>query len=86
MKKSKLFLGLTAVGVFLTSTLAYGRELAIVKKGIINDIFHITQDSLGNSQRSAYAEADGSLTDKGWARMIKDAYQYCVEEEEQGAR
>ena len=85
MKKSKLFLGLTAVGVFLTSTLAYGRELAIVKKGIINDIFHITQDSLGNSQRSAYAEADGSLTDKGWARMIKDAYQYCVEEEEQGA-
>ena len=36
MKKSKLFLGLTAVGVFLTSTLAYGRELAIVKKGIIN--------------------------------------------------
>ena len=38
MKKSKLFLGLTAVGVFLTSTLAYGRELAIVKKGIINDV------------------------------------------------
>ena len=85
MKKSKLFLGLTAVGVFLTSTLAYGRELAIVKKGIINDVLGLSQDTLGNSQRSAYAEADGSLTDKGWARMIKDAYQYCVEEEEQGA-
>ena len=61
MKKSKLFLGLTAVGVFLTSTLAYGRELAIVKKGIINDVLGLSQDSLGNSQRSAYAEADGSF-------------------------
>ena len=85
MKKSKLFLGLTAVGVFLTTTLSYGTQLAVVKKGIINDVLGLSGSNLGNSKRSDYAEADGSLSDKGWAKMIADSYDFCVKEEEQGA-
>ena len=85
MKKSKLWLGLTAVGVLLTTTLVAGTEVAMANEGYINDVLGLSRTNLAASKRSAYAEADGSLTDTGYRKMITDSYKFCVEEEEQGA-
>ncbi len=85
MKKSKLWLGLSAVGVFLTTTLIAGTQVAMDNEGLINDVLNLSRTNLGASKRSDYAEADGSLTDTGYRRMITDSYKFCVEEEEQGA-
>ena len=85
MKKSKLWLGLSAVGVFLTTTLIAGTQVAMDNEGLINDVLKLSRTNLGASKRSDYAEADGSLTDTGYRRMITDSYKFCVEEEEQGA-
>ena len=89
MVKPKFWMGLTAVGVLLTSLLIGGRAVADENKGIINDylvpkkkIDKIESDTVDGS---AYAEPDGSLSDDGWKRMIKDSYKFCEEEEEQGS-
>ena len=85
MKKSKLWLGLTGVGVLLTTTLIAGTQVALDNAMLINDVLGISRTNLSESQRSDYAEADGSLTDTGYRKMIADSYKFCVEEEEQGA-
>ena len=63
MKKSKLWLGLSAVGVLLTTTLIAGTQVAMDNEGLINDVLGLSRTNLASSKRSAYAEADGSLTD-----------------------
>ncbi len=85
MKKSKLWLGLTAVGILLTTTLIAGSQVAFDNEGLINDVLKLSRTNLSESKRSDYAEADGSLTDTGYRKMITDSYKFCVEEEEQGA-
>ena len=85
MKKSKLWLGLSAVGVLLTTTLVAGTQVALDNEMLINDVLGLSRSNLNESKRSDYAEADGSLTDSGYRRMIADSYKFCVEEEEQGA-
>ena len=85
MKKSKLWLGLSAVGILLTTTLIAGTQVAMDNEMLINDVLGLSRTNLGASKRSDYAEADGSLTDTGYRKMITDSYKFCVEEEEQGA-
>lgn len=85
MKKSKLWLGLSAVGVLLTTTLIAGTQVAFDNEMLINDVLGLSRTNLSESQRSDYAEADGSLTDTGYRKMIADSYKFCVEEEEQGS-
>ena len=85
MKKSKLWLGLAGVGVLLTTTLIAGTQVALDNEMLINDVLGLSRTNLAESNRSDYAEADGSLTDTGYRKMIADSYKFCVEEEEQGS-
>ena len=85
MKKSKLWLGLSAVGVLLTTTLIAGTQVALDNEMLINDVLGLSRTNLNESKRSDYAEEDGSLTDTGYRKMIADSYKFCVEEEEQGS-
>ena len=85
MKKSKFWLGLSSAGILLFGILIAGTQVAWLKQGIINDVLGLSRTNLKSAQGSDYAEADGSLTDKGYWKMIADSYKFCVEEEEQGA-
>lgn len=85
MKKSKFWLGLSAAGILLTSMLISGTQVAFLNEGIINDVLHLSGANLKSAKGSKYAAADGSLTNDGCARLIKDSYEFCVNEEEQGA-
>ena len=83
-------MGLSAVGILVTSMLFAGREVADVKKNLVNDFLGLTTDKVGKVESdlvegSKYAEADGSLSDAGWERMITDSYKFCVEAVEQGS-
>ena len=84
MKKSKLWLGLSAVGILLTTTLVAGTQVAMDNEMLINDVLGLSRTNLSKARGSDYAEADGSLTDAGYYRMIADSYKFCIEEEEQG--
>lgn len=84
MKNSKFWLGLSSIGLLLTTSLISATNVAMDNEGLINDVLKLNVRQI-SSKRSDYAEADGSLSDAGWKRMIKDSYNYCVEQEEQGA-
>jgi len=90
MAKPKLFLGLSGVGVMLTSLMFAGREVADVKAGLINDFLGLSTQKINKVESdavegSAYAEEDGSLSDNSWKKMIKDSYKFCEEAVEQGS-
>ena len=85
MKKSKLWLGLSAVGILLTTTLIAGTQVAMDNEMLINDYLGLSRTSTNKGKGSDYAEADGSLTDSGFYKLIADSYKFCIEEEEQGA-
>ena len=84
MKKNKLWLGLSSVGILLTTAFISLTNVAMDNEGLINDVLGLNVRQI-SSKRSDYAEEDGSLSDAGWKRMIQDSYKYCVEQEEQGA-
>lgn len=84
MKKTKLWLGLSSVGILFTTSLISLTNVALDNEGLINDVLKLNVRKI-SSKRSDYAEEDGSLSDAGWKRMIQDSYKYCVEQEEQGA-
>lgn len=84
MKNSKFWLGLSSIGLLLTTSLASATQVAMDNEGLINDVLGLNVRQI-SSKRSDYAEADGSLSDTSWKRMIQDSYNYCVEQEEQGA-
>ena len=84
MKKTNLWLGLSSVGILLTTMLISLTNVAMDNEGLINDVLGLNVRKI-NSKRSAYAEEDGSLSDNGWKKMIQDSYKFCVEQEEQGA-
>ncbi len=90
MAKPKLWLGLSAVGVLVTSVLLAGRQLAGDYAGLINDALGLSTQKIGSIdsddvEGSNYKDANGSLSNKGWYHMIADSYQFCEEAVEQGA-
>ena len=85
MKKGKVWLGLFATGILLSTMLISATNVAMDNEMLINDALDLTGQKISTSKRSAYADDDGNLTDEGWARMIKDSYDFCVQEEEEGS-
>ena len=90
MAKPKLWLGLSTVGILVTTLLLAGRQLAEVNAGLINDVLGLSTQKISNIdsaevEGSAYKDANGSLSDKGYWRMIADAYDFCEQAVEQGS-
>ena len=84
MKKSKLWLGLTGVTVFLLTVLLALTVMAGRFEQLINDFLGLTTSGL-QLKGSAYADENGNLTDTGYERLIEDSMQFCIDEEEQGS-
>ncbi len=85
MKKGKTWLGIFATGVLLSTALMSATSVAMDNEMLINDVLGLTGQKISESKRSAYADENGQLSDEGWRRMIKDSYDFCVQEEEEGA-
>ena len=90
MVKPKLWLGLSAVGVLLTSMILAGQRLSNEYEGLINDVLGLSTQKISRIdsdevEGSAYVDEDGSLSDRGWRAMIKDSYKFCEECVEQGS-
>ena len=90
MAKPKLWLGLTAVGVLVTTFIYAGQKLADDNAGLINDALGLSTQKIDKIdsdevEGSAYVDADGSLSNEGWKKMIKDSYKFCEELVEQGS-
>lgn len=84
MKKSKLWLGLSGVGVFLFTFILSLTLLANSYSMLINDALGLTRGSL-TLGGSAYAEENGEMTDDGFEKLIADSYAFCAQEEEEGS-
>ncbi|MCQ2776316.1 MAG: glycoside hydrolase family 3 C-terminal domain-containing protein [Bacilli bacterium] len=90
MKTSKLLLGLTSVGVLLSTILFAGQKVADMNEGLINDFLGLTASKVDKIdsdlvEGSAYKDANGNLTDDGFYQMIEDSYAYCEDAVEQGS-
>lgn len=84
MKTSKLWLGLSGVMTFVFTLFIAVTLLANTFAGYINDFFGLTSGGL-TLKGSAYGDADGKLTEEGYNRLIKDSYDFCVQEVEEGS-
>ena len=82
-KKSKLWLGLTGVGILLTSTFLAANAITDEYKMLINDLLGI-KNPYSDSALSSYA-VDGKLTNEGCEQLLKDSYDFCVQEEREGS-
>ena len=85
MRKGKMWLGLLATGILLSSALISVTNVAMDNEMLINDVLGLSGTKIESSKRSDYADENGNLTDEGWKRMIKDSYDFCIQEEEEGA-
>ena len=90
MAKPKLWLGLTTASVTLLALVLAGSQLADMNAGLINDALNqstkkIDKIDSDEVEGSAYADADGSLSNEGWKQMIADSYKFCEEAVEQGS-
>ena len=90
MAKPKLWLGLSTVGILVTTLLLAGRQLAEVNAGLINDVLGLSTQKISSIdsaevEGSAYKDANGALSNKGWKKMIADSYNFCEEAVEQGS-
>ncbi|MBO7573651.1 MAG: glycoside hydrolase family 3 C-terminal domain-containing protein [Bacilli bacterium] len=90
MAKPKLWLGLSATSVALLALILAAQKITTDKAGIINDALGLNQtkiDAIDSDEveGSAYADANGSLSDSGCKQMIADAYKFCEEAVEQGS-
>ena len=90
MAKPKIWLGLAATGVLLTTFIYAGQKLADDNAGLINDVLGLSTQKVGKIDSdevdgSAYVDEDGSLSNDGWKRMIKDSYEFCEDLVEQGS-
>ena len=90
MAKPKLWLGLACSATLLATLVYAGQRLADDNAGLINDALNITNQKIDKIESdevegSAYTDEDGSLSNDGWKRMIKDSYKYCEELVEQGS-
>ena len=82
-KKSKLWLGLSGVGILLTATFLAVNAITDEYKMLINDLLGI-KNPYSDSALSSYA-VDGKLTDEGCEKLLKDSYDFCVQEEREGS-
>ena len=90
MAKPKLWLGLAGASVALFTLLLAGQQVANVNAGLINDVLGLSTKKIDRIdsdevEGSAYADENGSLSNNGWKRMIKDSYKFCEEAVEQGS-
>ena len=90
MAKPKLWLGLAGTGVALLTMVLAAQQIANMNAGLINDALGLSTKKIEKIESdevegSAYAEEDGSLSNNGWKKMIKDAYKFCEEAVEQGS-
>ena len=90
MAKPKLWLGLAVSSVALFTLLLGAQQVTNVKAGLINDALGLSTQKIDKIdsdevEGSAYAEEDGSLSNNGWKKMIKDSYKFCEEAIEQGS-
>ena len=90
MAKPKLWLGLAATGVSLLTLVLAAQQVANMNAGLINDALGLSTQKIDKIESdevegSAYAEDDGSLSNKGWTEMIRDSYKFCEEAVEQGS-
>lgn len=85
MAKGKVWLGLFATGILLSTTLLSLTEVAMDNQMLINDVLNLTGTKLSSSTRSDYADENGNLTNEGYEKMIKDSYAFCVQEMEEGS-
>ena len=90
MAKPKLWLGLAVSGVALLTLTLAAQQLADSNAGLINDALGLSTKKIdridsADVEGSAYAEEDGSLSNNGWKKMIKDSYKFCEEAVEQGS-
>ena len=88
MAKPKLWLGLSTVGIAVTTLLLAGRQLAEVNAGLINDVLGLSSSKIGKIdsaevEGSAYKDENGSLSNKGWKHMIADSIKALMDFEEQ---
>ena len=88
--KPKFWLGLSAVGLLTTTLIFSASALADDNAGLINEQLGLTAQKINRIdsaevEGSAYADPDGSLSNDGWKRMIKDSYKFCEEAVEQGS-
>lgn len=79
MKKSKLWLGLTGVASALLTLVLSGTILANANAMLINDVLGISTGGL-NLVGSSY-----KMNDEGYGELIKDSYEYCVKQLEEGS-
>lgn len=84
MKTSKLWLGLSGVMTFLLTLFIALTILANTYAGYINSVLGLTTSGLA-LKGSAYADENGNLTDEGYWKLIKDSYDFCVREVEEGS-
>ena len=66
MVKPKLFMGLSAVGIMLTTVLFAGQKVADVKAGLVNDFFGLNTTEIDEVKSdivegSAYLDANGKM-------------------------
>lgn len=90
LAKPKFWMGLSAVGVLVSTLMFSGQRLTNEYAGLINDVLGLSTTKVGQLEGdvvegSAYKDANGSLSDAGWAKMIADSYKFCEEAVEQGA-
>ena len=90
MAKPKLWLGLSTIGVLLTTVILAGRELATINAGLINDQLGLSTQKIDKIESdelegSAYKNEEGALSNSGWKKMIADSYTFCEEAVEQGS-
>ncbi len=83
-------MGLSAVGILLSTVMLAGQQLVTVNEGLIRDVLGGNQ---GNAavidsdlvEGSAYKDENGNLTENGWKQMITDSYKFCEQAVEQGS-
>ena len=90
MVKPKLFMGLSAVGVMLTTVLFAGQKVANVKAGLVNDFFGLNTKEIDEVKSdlvegSEYLDANGKMSSESWGRMYDDSMKFCREAVEQGS-
>ena len=90
MAKPKLWLGLAVSSVTLLTLVLSLQQVADMNTGLINDVLGLSTQKIDKIESdevegSAYAEEDGSLSNEGWRKMIKDSYKFCEEAVEQGS-
>ena len=79
MNKSKLWLGLTGVTSALLTLVLSGTILANANAMLINDVLGISTGGL-SLVGSSY-----KMNDEGYGELIKDSYEYCVKQLEEGS-